>query len=141
MLVGFIFGSIFWKVGNDFSAKYLLLVLAQFVLIAAFNALFCFFATLGFKMAPALILSIAIPIVIPMVLGLIDLAAQFKEITEDVAAEKTLETTRFWLAGMLSGVAKIKAGKEDILRAFLGGAGYLGVFTLFSWLLAKKRDA
>ena len=143
MLVGFIFGSLFWKVGKDFSAKFLLLVLAQFVIIAAFNAMFCFFATLGFKMAPALILSIAIPIVIPMVLSLVDLFSQINGFWEETAEveEPVLESTKFWLSGMLSGVSKIKAETKDILRAFLGGAGYMGVFTVFSWLLAKKRDA
>ncbi len=143
MLVGFIFGSLFWRVGKDFSAKYLLLMLAQLVIIAAFNAMFCFFATLGFKMAPALILSIAIPIAIPMILSLVDLATQLRGFWEETseAGETTFESTKFWLSGMLAGVSKIKAEKKDILLAFLGGSGYLAAFTLFSWLLAKKRDA
>ena len=140
MLIGFVLGSVFWKVGKDFTPKYFLLILAQFVIIAAFNALFCFFATMGFKMAPALILSIAIPIAIPMVLTIIDLIVQFNALDEP-DAEITFQSSRFWLSGMLSGVATIKAETKDILRAFLGGAGYLGVFTLFSWLLAKRRDA
>lgn len=138
MFVGFLFGSLFWKVGKDFSGKYIVLFLAQFVIIAAFNALFCFFATLRFKMAPALVLSIAIPIGVPMVLSLVDLFVQQYAAAGTGAA---IKTSKFWLSGMLSGVARIRASDKDILSAFLGGAAYLIVFTLFGWLLAKKRDA
>ena len=140
MLVGFVLGSLFWKVGKDFSWKYVVLTAAQLLIVAAYNAMFCFFATLGFKMAPALILSIAIPIMVPMVLTIIDLIAQVS-VLDDPSAEMTFESSKYWLSGMLAGVAKIKAPREDILRAFIGGFGYAAVFTTFSWLLAKKRDA
>ena len=140
MLVGFVLGSLFWKVGKDFSGKYLLLILAQLVIVAAYNAIFCFFATLGFKMAPALILSIAVPLLVPMVLTIIDLIVALSAMEEEVT-ETVFESSKYWLSGMLSGVAKIKTSKENVIRAFVGGLSYAAVFTTFAWLLAKKRDA
>ena len=140
MLVGFVLGSLFWKVGKDFSWKYIVLILAQLLIVAAYNAMFCFFATLGFKMAPALILSIAIPLLVPMVLTIIDLIVALTSMEEEVS-ETVFESSKYWLSGMLSGVAKIKTSKENVIRAFVGGFSYTAVFTTFAWLLAKKRDA
>ena len=53
----------------------------------------------------------------------------------------TFESSKYWLSGMLAGVAKVKTTKEAVIRAFIGAFGYGTVFTVFSWLLAKKRDA
>ena len=138
MVIGFVFGSLFWKVGKEFSWKFIALVLIQFLLVAAFNAMFCFFASLTFKMAPALILSIAIPIGIPIILGLVDL---FVQLNAPLESETVFQSTDYWLSGMLSGVSGIKAKPKDIWHACIGGAAYLSAFTVFGWLLAKKRDA
>ncbi len=138
MFVGFLMGTIFWKVGKGFDGKFILQILVQLVIIAAFNSLFCFFATMGFKVAPALILSIAIPIAVPMIFALVDLFLQMNSVEEGGNA---LQLSKYWLSGMISRVARIKAENKDILYAFLGGAGYLVVLTFFSWLFAKKRDA
>ena len=70
--------------------------------------------------------------------ALVDLFLQMNSVEEGGNA---LQLSKYWLSGMISRVARIKAENKDILYAFLGGAGYLVVLTFFSWLFAKKRDA
>lgn len=140
MLCAFIFGSLFFTVGKSFSLRFVALILTQFLIVAAFNAMFCFFSALSFKVAPALILSIAIPVAMPLILTVADLLIQWQAISGEETLESWQILSSYWLNGLLSGVSTTGASDADMIRALVGAPLYIAVFTAGGYLLARRKE-
>ena len=130
MLVGFLGGTLMWRIGGGWSAKVILLVLIQLVGIAAYNALFCFFAALLKKMAPTMILAIATPFAFSLILSLLDLLIE----------SRRFNISDYWISGCISSASSIGAREGDMIRGFVIALVYIGIFTVCGWLLARKRE-
>ncbi len=131
-LTGFGFGTLFWKVGTFEAWPVFRLLAVQLVVIAAFNAFFCFFAALLQKTAGALIVAIAGPLALSMILMVIELifAANGKEVN----------ISAWWIGRFMTAISYIKAPVKDILRSLFGSLGYIAVFTAGGALVSRKRE-
>lgn len=128
-LTGFVTGSAFWNIGNQWGIQVIGLLALQLLAIAAYNAFFQFLAAALKKMGPAMALSIVIPIMLPLVITIVQLLTQ-----------TDITLSRYWLAGCIDSVSKAGASAADTLTSGLVSAAYLLLCTLFGWLIARKRE-
>ena len=130
MLVGFLGGTLLWKIGSGWGVKVILLILIQLIGVAAYNALFCFFAALLKRMGSAMVVCIATPFALPLILTLIDLL---------VMSDK-VQVSDYWISGCITGASSMDAGAGDLIKSVLISVVYIAVFTVCGWLCARKRE-
>lgn len=128
-LTGFLCGTLMWRIGDSWSPKFLLLVLIQLIAVAAFNAFFNFLAALFKRVGAVLALSIAIPIILPLILSIADLIINGKIAISD-----------YWLSGAIGLAASPSASAGDMATSVICSFIYGVVFTIVGWILAKKRE-
>ena len=128
-LIGFLTGTVFWKVGSGWSAKVILLLLLQLLTVIAFNAFYNFLASWLKKVPGTLILSIAIPVFLPMVLTLVELFLN-----------DGTNISMYWLGGCFALASTVNAAAADMALSAIISAAYLAVFTVLGWLLSKTRE-
>lgn len=130
MLVSFLCGTFMWNIGSGWSAKVILLIVLQLISVAAYSSLFVFLAAWLKRVGTTLAACIAIPIAMPLILGLLELLLIKSEII----------FSNYWLAGNFTLLSEITASSKDIFTALICSLVYLIIFTSCGWLIARKRE-
>lgn len=129
-IVGFLVGTFMWRIGDNWSAKFIALLLAQLVAVAAYNALFCFLAALFKRVGPALAFSIAITVALPLILVFLEL----------VINDSRFMISEYWLSGAIGLVSSPLAEGKDILTSVIVSVIYGIIFTILGWVIARRRE-
>ena len=130
MLTGFLSGLVLWEAGKEWSGRIALLLLLQLLAVAGFNALFCFLAAAFRRVGSAMGIGLALTIMIPMVLTLIELFAD----------KSGVKVSQYWLSGCIALVSSPKATDANMLQCAVCSAAYCALFTLGGWLLHRKSE-
>jgi len=130
MLTGFLAGLFMWGAGEGWSGKVALLILLQLLAIAGYNALFCFMAVLCKRVGAAMGAGMALTILLPLVLTLIELLAD----------KSGLKLSRYWLSGCITAASYVRVASANLIRSAVCSGLYCALFTLFGWLIHQKRE-
>ncbi len=129
-LAGFLTGTLMWNIGEGWSIKVLPMMLIQLLVMASYSTFFCFLAALFKRTGPVLVTSIAFPIVLPMILTLIELIINKRDVL----------ISDYWLNGAFSLVSSTSTDAKEIITAVAVAVVYGIIFTICGWLLSRRRE-
>ena len=128
--VSFLAGTAYFGIGKNWQAGDVSLLLVQILVILAYASFFMFLSFLFRKSGAAIALNIMAPTVIALVLSIIDIFTEKKEIY----------LSRYWLAECLSVSTDLYAETADLTRSGTVAAVYLVTFILLTHLVTARRD-
>jgi len=112
------------------NVMFLVIMLAQLLLILAYACLYNACAILAQKSGSAIAVCVVLPIIISVAITLL----------EKAFSEAELEASRYWLEYLLSALSIVSAEKDAIWDAFKCAPIYITVSVLSGWLLTYKRE-
>lgn len=126
----FVAGTAYFRLGDKWQAADIRQILIQILVILAYASFFTFISFLFRKSGAAIALNIMAPSVISLILSIIDIFTEKKEIF----------LSRYWLADCLSVSTDLSANAADLNRCAAVAGIYLVVFALLTHLVTVKRD-
>lgn len=120
---------IFGEVGN-IPSNYLLILLAQLIILLGFHTFHFFISNSLAKKGGAIAISIVGPTVLSLFLTLVD-------ITWD---SKSFYLSNYWLDGLLSSISKFEVPASNLTSAFIASICYVVILFFFGFLINRKKQ-
>lgn len=130
LITGFVLGTIFGGVGDDWTIKILPLILSQLLTIIAYASIFVFFSLLLKKLGSALAVAIILPMFLPLLLTLVN--AIFSKVNFDF--------TNLWLSGCMSSLTNINIGTKELSILLVTPSLYIVLSIVLTLTFFKKTE-
>ncbi|MBR4345156.1 MAG: ABC transporter permease [Lachnospiraceae bacterium] len=137
MLVGFIAGTVAFGVGSGFSSSLIFSMLIQLLALIAYIMMDVLLAVLFTKAGGSMTLGIIIPMVVPMIGQLGDLA--FSAIIESIDYNDAV-VSRYLISHNLSSISNLNVSGGTLAIAAVIFVVYIILFTLLGILSIRKKE-